>query len=252
MTLDNEKRTYDANGKITSIDYNTGRFVDPRLTVVKPFREEFKYSEGQLREINRIHADGEQEIIQVATKLPLPVRSPADKSEIRNAKQSEHQAATRKMLREPIPTLTEIREAEGRLATVLNKNKIELLAATQSMKGADLYVALSKLLDREIADGDISATALTYARLVGAFSGNFSLTAERALGLFPSNAETRITNDNITALCKIAIHANQNAIKQNNLERAKHFAKIAISLSRRGDDVSLKRDVIRQVVVDAR
>ena len=250
MTLDNEQRTYDPSGKLTSIDYGTGRYVDPRLTVGMPFRDEFEYSDGRVSKIQRIHATGVEENKKVTTKTPSSPGENVHDNALDKKNLAGNHAKTAARPVEPIPSLPEIRDAENRLAELLTQNSDELIAATHTMRGADLYVALSKLLEREIQAGDIAATALAYNRMTQVFSGNFTPTASRALALFSDHSQAGITNENIHALCGVAIHAHQNAINQNNIDHAKQFAQMAISLSRLCDDVSLKRRVVREVLVD--
>ena len=250
MTLDNEQRDYDQQGNLQSIDYGTGRYVDPRLAVGMPFRDEFQYTGGKISGVTRNWKDGRQQIVQggsrpEATDLRNAITAAsktAPSPELSSAKQP-----AKPSQRTVSPTLSEREAAMQRLSSSFNLELPTLLRRSTQMQGVDLYVTLNHIIRQAAASGDAQTSAIAYERLSREFTGDFEGCGEQALAQLAAGSKEHLTPSDVRSLCLMAIRIHQDVAGLDDMGRSQRIAQLAVSLARRTDDIPLQRDVIREV-----
>ena len=244
MTLDNEQRNYADSGDLVSIAYGTGRYVDSRLATSRPFIDTLKYSDGNITGILRTWDDGEEEHIEIGSRsMSVIPRNRPSNTPAGNAATNKRRSRN---IPSEVPSQDEIDKARDKLAVMLEQDLKNIITASNTLAGAQLYVALTEVAARASEKGDVAATTRSYDRLAETFQGNFTKDATMAVNNLFTGPE--LNRPDTLKLCLFALAAQSNSLTYGEDLQAVQLAEIAIALARRLGDVSLQRTVTRQLV----
>ena len=259
FTLDNEERTYSGNGTIQSIDYGTGRFVDPRISISLPFRDDFQYHDGKLAGIFRHWENGQEQRVALGGKsmkiLPrLLLRQlqqspgsikrndvkPPLTQDIKHTRQHALQNQ-----RHPPPNAEEIRTARKALEPDLLRNLDHLIDLSRQTEDAKLFVLLNEIIVRAAAAEQLVVAVRAFDQLTGHFDGNLAIHLSGAIKKL--NESPQLSERNTELLCELALGIEHSARLYKDMDTASQMASVAVRHARSLDDISLQRRVVRQI-----
>ena len=249
VTLDNEERRYTKDGKIQSIDYGTGRYVDPRLAVGMPFRDTFQWSDGHIIGMMRKNAGGVTEEVEADGST---IKSTPDIKKDNNTsnKQNLIDAITHKhginVTKWSVPTQVELENARNSLGPLLQSDLSLLTRLIAGKKEAELYLLLMQIISSAAQKGNVAATSDALYRL----SAHYEVDGldERMGSLRTLLRHESLSQEDKGSLSKMALNTTRLAHTKGRTQDANEAVHIALSLGRLVGDTELQRDIVRHVI----
>jgi len=229
MGLDHEERRYDRSNNLASIDYGTGRFVDPRIGVAHPFREEHKWVQGEIASTQRVESQGSSDDVDSPVSREITAPKPRPK-------------------RSAVPRATELEEARKRLSAVFATEVTSRLRRVAERGDAEFYVLHESVCHDAASTGDAITLQASLKELENRFDSTLIDLKSQVLTALCDNPDLEEAQALVGA--QLAIDANQAAAKAGKQLLAASLAKQGLSMARISDDVEQQREATRAIMED--
>jgi hypothetical protein len=247
--LDNEERTYTEDGTIQSIDYGTGRYVDPRLSVGMAFRDTFQWNDGKIIGIFRQRVDGTEEQVGPdgrTIKSGPKVNRDNHNSNKKKTSGSITQKHNTHLTKWSVPTKVELEDARSSLGPLLQSDLNGLVRLANKKEAAELYLILMLIINEAAHAGNVAITAGAMHRI----SAHYEVDGldERMRSIRILVRHEALNQKDKGDLCKFALNTSRLAHAIGRMQEANESVLVALTLGRLTRDTELQRDIVRQVI----
>ena len=249
VTLDNEERRYNEDGEIQSIDYGTGRYVDPRLAVGMPFRDTFQWSDGHITGMTRKNTDGVIEQVEAngnTIKSATDIKKNNYTSNEPKPSDSIVQNNKKDITKWNVPTEVELEDARSSLGPLLESDLIGLVRSADKKEAAELYLILIQIINKAAHAGNVSITAEAMHRISAHYEVDDLDQRMRSIRILVRYEA--LTQKDKGDLCVFALNTSRLAHTKGRIQEANESVLVALTLGRLTRDTELQRDIVRQFI----